>query len=153
MKIRQYKKEYVNSNGEIVNLVLFKGKVKKYVLETEKKNLTPIFDSIKYNKANEAFLVKQSYQDFYEDGRESTMTDNLYFYVDFSGKPISPGYSEFLDKFLPVKLVDEEAPGKDRWFSEWGVTQRNIGLELGLELDKRRQKINPSMIKMLKQDN
>ena len=147
-KMKVLSKEITNSEGQTAIIKKFKGVVDKCVLEDENGNrLTPIFDSIKYNRTKEAFLVAQSYNDVYEDGRPSTFVDTVYFYIDFSGKPISYGYAEYLDDYYPIEFVEETIVGDNLWFTGLGVTLRNIGLDLGQELIKRRKKANSKILR------
>lgn len=139
-KIKQVTRYYENSIGEPVKLVGFIGKVKKfYLAKPDGTKITPIFDSIRLDKENDAFLVTTKIHDVYEDGRPSTRTDTISFYIDFSGNPISLGYVEYLDEYYPVKLSDENVTYDNQWFQEFGVTLRNIGIEFGKELDRRRK--------------
>lgn len=141
-------KKITNNEGKTVVIKKFKGVVDKCVLEDEEGNkLTPLFDSIKYNRTNEAFLVAQSYNDAYEDGRPSTYVDTVYFYIDFSGKPISFGYAEFLNDYYPIEFVEESITGDNLWFTGLGVTLRTIGLDLGQELIRRRKKVNSKILR------
>ncbi|MCH5166379.1 MAG: hypothetical protein J1F35_00670 [Erysipelotrichales bacterium] len=143
-------RRYVNSKGEQIFLKRFRGKSDTYVFETEDETkITPTFDFVEYDEEHEAFLVMQSYSDIYEDNRPSTMTDKVYFYVDFNGKPMGHGFSFFLNKYYPIKFIDENIDKDDLWFQGFGDSLRNIGLKLGIELDNRRKSINPNMIKRL----
>lgn len=142
IRVRDILKKYINEDGQVAYIRIFKGRVSKYVLEDEFHNkLTPILDGIKFDADSNTFLAMVRYKDVYPDDSKSTMEDRLYFHLDFKGNPISDAYSLFQDAYFPIEFSNPDVSGDDLWYTQFGCNIHEIGLNLGKVLDSRREKI------------
>lgn len=112
--------------------------------------VTPYVADITYDPENEVFLIREKIMDKYPDERPSTIQANLYYYVNFDGTIISPGYTDFLEGFFQVdQYYDAEIKEKDQTAHQTSIA--NIEYKIGAHLDHRKKHHDANAKKLLLQ--
>lgn len=135
--MERVKEEYENNEGTKVYIDRFFAKKEQCVLYNESGLLTPVVEHIEYDEEEELFFIRDEYTEIYSDGTKGINKAHVYFYCDFNGNPVGLAYTDAIDGLTTPVLKCDDNPHHDRWFIEYGVFKRELGISLWQTTSKR----------------